>query len=358
VDTYPKDERSPEILLKTGQNNLKLEHYKQAEEDYSLFLSRHGNSPLKENVLYQLGNVYIETKDYAALVKTYEQFLKEFPNSEVKDSVIYWIGHGYQQNENWNKAMEYYSKIASDKEGRFYATSNEAVAYCLYRKGEEKESADVNYKLMTERPDHVMSEESYRWVADHYFNNGQSEKSLEVLKFHGKNYPGYEADGAVSYMMGENLRRLGDLEKAEAYFNRVIKKGESSVYLGRSYLGLGRCYLAKGKDTEALSALEEALKSHEDNIAGAYARFEIGNLRYKMGEYEEAAKAYTMVAILYEDKDLCPQALFKAGESFRKAGMPEKSTEMFKELVKRYPDNPLAAKAKGELKGSSGEEGE
>jgi len=56
-----------------------------------------------------------------------------------------------------------------------------------------------------------------------------------------------------------------------------------------------------------------------------------------------------MVAILYDDDELCPQAFYKAGESFNKAGLKDKSREMFTELIEKYPESPLAVKAREQL---------
>lgn len=255
---------------------------------------------------------------------------------------MYWIGRGHQETQEWDKAIGSYEKITRDKSGRFYAMGVERIAFCLYKKGEDKKAADISYRLMREKEDHSMPEDAYRWVAEYYFTNGLNEESLDVLRIYEGKYPDAGVGALVAYMKGENLRKLGKSGEAEGYFKKIIKDKASSPYLERAYLGLGRCYLEKGDNEEALSAFEEALRSHEDNMTGAYARFETGNARYAMGDYEAAAKAYMMVAILYGDPQLAPRSLFKAGESFDKAGMTDKSGEMFSELLEKYPDSPEA----------------
>ncbi len=349
ADRYPEDKRSPGVLLKAGQNNLELGRDKEAEKDYRLFLSRYDESPLKENVLFQLGKVYINTNDFEPLIETYEKFMEEFPGSRVRDSVLYWTGRGYQGKEDWAKAIKVYSRITSDTEGAFYASGSDATAYCLYRKGAAPEAADTWYDLMTGEPGFAVDQGVYRWVADHYFNSGQGNRSLAVLRLYEERHGKSDAGGAVPYMIGENLRRSGRLDEAEDYFRRTIAREDPSPYLERSYLGVGRCCLARGQHEGALTAFEEALKLHKDNMVGAHARFEIGNVRSEMGEYAEAAKAYAMVAILYEDRDLCPRALFRAGECFKKAGMEQKSADMFEELIRKYPEDRLARKAQEQL---------
>jgi TolA-binding protein len=62
-------------------------------------------------------------------------------------------------------------------------------------------------------------------------------------------------------------------------------------------------------------------------------------------DFEEAAKQYMMVAILYDDEELCPEALFQAGLSFEKAGKPEEALEAYRELMRRYPGKTFSSKA-------------
>ena len=57
-----------------------------------------------------------------------------------------------------------------------------------------------------------------------------------------------------------------------------------------------------------------------------------------------------MVAILYEDKEISPKALFQAGLSFDKTGDKEKSLSAFRELLTRYPDSHLAATSREEIR--------
>jgi TolA-binding protein len=161
-----------------------------------------------------------------------------------------------------------------------------------------------------------------------------------------KNFPAGDKDGAMCFMTGESLRIMGNIEEAKNYFNEVIGKGETSEYnKSGAYLGLSRCFGAEGKYDEAEQMLEKALGYSDNNTVGAYARIELGNLKERKGEHEEAAKLYLMVAVLYDDKGLCSGALFHAAECYGKAGMPEKAIEIYNDLAKRYPDSPFAQKA-------------
>ncbi|RKY41487.1 MAG: hypothetical protein DRP85_06200 [Candidatus Makaraimicrobium thalassicum] len=357
AEAYPEDPRSPALLLKAGQENLKLERYEAAEKDYTAFLSRFADSPLKENVLFQLGMVYSQQQDHDRSIEVYERFVEEFPRSEARDSAVYNTGREYQKKQEWDRAIEFYSGLISAAKGAFYERSMESAAYCYFQKGEYKAAAEAYYGLMTEAADVKLPEGVCRWVADFFLNSGESERSIEILEILSKKYPDTGAGGEVSYMFAENYRCLEDWEAAIKYFQKAIDKKVSSPYLERSYLGLGRVYSAMGDNEKALTFLNKALEDHKDNMTGAFARFEIGNVNFRMMKFEEAARQFMMVAILYKDEDLCPEALFQAGVSFDKAGKAQKAVDVFKELREKYPGNVLSKDARREIRRIKSETG-
>lgn len=350
IQEYQNDPRVPSAFLKAGQENLKLGRYDEAERLYKRFLSLFPDHSLSENAMYQLGRVYVESGNNYAIIKTYEKFVKDFPGSEAVDPALYRIGESYQQNKEWDKAIESYSKLTKKKTGDFYQRGLEASAYAYFQKGDYSSAASMYYELVTSSNGLDVPEGVYRWTAGYYLGEEENNRSITVLKEYQKAYPSSSEGGDIYYLYGENYGDLGNWDTAREYFKKALSKGIKSPQRERAYLGIGRSYLAKNEFGDALSALEEALKDHKDNITGAFARFEIGNIRDKMGEYEEAAKQYLMVAILYDDEDLCSQALFRAGVAFRKAGKMKKAIEVFKELKQKYPSNPLSAKVSEEIR--------
>ncbi len=349
VNGYPDDERSPEVLLKTAQNNLNLGKYAEAEKDYSLFLERYGDNPLEEKVLYQLGKVYIGMEKFDKLIKIYERFLEEHPASEVTDAVVYWIGFAYQEAGNWDKAPKFYKKLGDEKTSEYYKRSREAIAFAMFQKGEFEKSAGFYLMMITTQPGYRLPEGVYQWTAEQFFDENKSRESLTVIEAYLKNYPEVKISGMIMCMAAENHRRLGEYDIAGEKFRKAIDAEDAETFLGRIYLGLGRNYRDMGDNKQALESFEKALKMHKDHMVGAYARFETAAIMGKMSRYNEAAKMYMMVAILYDEKELCPRAIYLAADAYKQAGDFYKADEMYHELIDRYPDDPLSEKAKKEL---------
>ncbi|MFH1799189.1 MAG: tetratricopeptide repeat protein [Candidatus Omnitrophota bacterium] len=353
MNAYPEDPRIPEVLFKKGRQKAELKDYKGAVDDYGKFLEEFKDNRLRETVVYYLGMARYDQEDYDGAIASYKQLIEEFPASEVKESAFFLLAGAYQKKEEWDHAIAIYSQLILDKEGKFYEKSMEQAAYSYFQAGRRGKSAEIYYTLideMAETKDFKLSKGVYEWTADYYLNNGASSKSLEILEKLKKVYPEEAESGDIFYMYAENYLSVKETDKAVENFNRAIDKGIESPYLERAYLGLGRAYLNAANHEKALEFLNKTLEGQKDNLMGALARMEIGNVRVEMKEFEEAAKQYMMVGILYDDKGLCPMAFFQAGTFFEKAGLAGKALEAFRELVSKYPDNELVLKAKKEIK--------
>ncbi len=355
IERYPEDPRGASVMLKTAQENLEMGNYDIAEKDYLKFLEDYDKHPMKENALFQLGWLYIKQENYTKAVATYEKFVKEFPDSQAVSSAVYWTGKAYQEDQEWDRAIQTYSSIVGDKGNEFYERGLESLAYTYFQKGDQNKAAEHYYALITMPGSPDLPDGVYRWVADFYINGGIHDRSIKVLDVLSERYPDIGASGEVLYLYGEAYAQLKEWEKADDYLMKAIGKKAPSPYLERSYLAMGKGYLARGEHEKALGYLEEALKNHKDNRTGALARFEIGNVNFSKMDFEEAAKQYMMVAILYDDEELCPEALSRAGLSFEKAGKPEEALEAYRELIRRYPGKTLSGKAADNVRRIEGE---
>jgi tetratricopeptide (TPR) repeat protein len=349
ADKYPGDARSPAALLKAAQDNLSLKRFKESEEDYTKFISVFGDSPLKEKVLYQMGMLYLTQENYDKAIRYYSLFLKQYPSSKGKEGAVYSIAQSNQGKREWDKAIEGFIAVTANPAGELYPKAMEGLAYCYFEKLDQEKTSETFYALMTGRPEYKLTENIYQWVADYYLKKGHPEKSIQVLEIRAKHYTDPASSGQLSYMYGENYRRSGDIGNAAAFFMKTIDQNAPAPYLERAHMGMGSIYASKGEYEKAFEEYAKALDGGRDNMTNALARMEMGNVRLKMMEYDAAAKEYMMVAILYDDKDLCSKALSMAAEAFEKAGSSEKALDALKELVTRYPDCELAKKASEDM---------
>jgi tetratricopeptide (TPR) repeat protein len=346
---YPDDPRSPAALLKAAQDNLSIKRFKEAETDYARFLEVFASSPLREKVLYQMGMLYLIQEDYDKAIEYYSLFIKEYPSSSGREGAVYSIAQANMGKQEWDKAIEGFSSITGDPSSELYDKAMESLAHCYFEKGDQARTAETFRSLMAGRPAYKLKESIYQWATEYYLKKGEPARSIEVLEARQKAYPEAVLDGVISYMYGENYRKTGQTEKAAEYFGKAIAANVSAPFLERAHIGMGNIYADRGEFDKAFEEYSKALEGNRDNLTNSMARMEMGNVKYKMMEYSAAAKEYMMVAILYDDEDVCSKALFRAADSFEKSGAADKAAEALKELVARYPDCEFAKKAAEEI---------
>ncbi len=211
---YPEDERSPEVLLKAAQENVKRGSLEGAEDNFNSFLIKHGSDPLAENVLYQLGGVYLERGSFGKAVETYEKFLKKFPTSKAVDSAVFNMGQAYQKQEKWSRAVEVYSALTQASESAFYGTAMEASAYCKFQQEDYDAASNMYFDLVIKKTGFTLPEGVYKWTAAYYIEKGENNRSLKMLEILSVKYPENSLAGEVSFMFAENYAAIDNESKA------------------------------------------------------------------------------------------------------------------------------------------------
>lgn len=104
--------------------------------------------------------------------------------------------------------------------------------------------------------------------------------------------------------------------------------------------------LRSQKLNEAKKALEEFIyKNEEHNLAGS-ANYWIGEIIYLNGNYKEAALTFAEAYQKYPNSIKVPDMLLRLSKSLSKIDKVEQACFTLKELMSKYPDSKLIAKAK------------
>ena len=92
-------------------------------------------------------------------------------------------------------------------------------------------------------------------------------------------------------------------------------------------------------DNEAAKVqAEEALKLQPEGRLNAEARLANGRALLAQDRYDDAARAFMAIALLYDEKDLTPEALVLAEKAYRQANNASDADRAREELQRRYPD--------------------
>ncbi|GEM_PF-2858964 len=301
-----------------------------------------------EKALFWLGAAYTDKGAYTEAIETFQEFLKEYPGSAYRPQIDFLLGYGWQQEGRTPKALEFYRRVikdAKDPDLRYSAMKN-ALGLYLQTKDEEAAAGMID-RILTEFARHDLQDETVLWLVGRYLDQTRYQDILRVL---ARTRPPPDRrffTEAVAYFRAEAYRGLGDHVRAVEQYEVVLADRQEVTYDTPALLGKGLSLMALKRWDEARKALEAVVvEDGADNTLVMRARYELANLARAQGHWEEAAKFFMLVAVLYTDDVYVPKALFYAGEAFEKSHRPADARKAYEELLKTYPDHPLTKKVK------------
>jgi TolA-binding protein len=105
-----------------------------------------------------------------------------------------------------------------------------------------------------------------------------------------------------------------------------------------------------GKDDLALQEFGDYLKYYGDSTLAPNAQYYIAELHTKQNNLDQALAEYDMVLEKYPVNNKTPDAYYMKGATLVKMGQRTKGKQEFCELVKRFPSNDLANRARAQVK--------
>jgi TolA-binding protein len=107
---------------------------------------------------------------------------------------------------------------------------------------------------------------------------------------------------------------------------------------------------SSGKDELAMDEFIQYLKYFAGTENGPSAQFNIAQIYDRAKLYDDAAEAFDAVLERFPENSKTADALYMKGVELMKAGHRTDAGAVFKDFIKRYPNNDLSAKAQGHLR--------
>ncbi len=215
--------------------------------------------------------------------------------------------------------------------------------------------------------------------ARNYQAAGKNSKALSTYKKVYKNFPNSTAAPEALFAQAHMLDQEGELIKAfDAYqelianyqgskrYSTALKRQESVAHaaangvIKNSFLGM--------KTRIAPSKIDKMLGQVRDNApkapSASKAQFAIGRVWQETGNEEKAVAAYRKLSTDYPDSKEAPEALYQIGEILilkttkgnkNKANF-DNATNIFNDLIARYPNHKRASDAKKKIKSLASQE--
>lgn len=345
AEKYPGDEDAQRAFLQAIQIDLDLEHFAAAVDGANAFIRKYPQSPWTDIAFYKSGLASSGAGKFDEASQAFRYVVSQYPQSPLYAEAVYGAAASLESAGHVNEALVFYEKFVQDFPA--HALSKQALPHLayLYVQNNNLEKAVALYEdILLNRSDAVVNSKTAIWLTQYLLNQSRYEEMRKVLDSLPKRFPNENLTDAVDFFVAESYLGLKDPAHAAEYYTQSIQAKPDGDYAPHATLGLGMAYAMQGNDPMAETNLAKAMRYDNEMDVALRARFEYANLKLKAGNLPEAAKAYMMVAVLYDDANYSPEALYHAGQCFQKLVQNDEAQKAFEELKTRYPKSEWAKK--------------
>ncbi|MFA7290475.1 MAG: tetratricopeptide repeat protein, partial [Melioribacteraceae bacterium] len=308
-DVSVNDDTKSAVFYFSALSLYNLKEYDGAISEFEEALDLFPNSTFNEQILYRLGELYFFNKEYRKSREKFLMLLNIFPNSNNFEEAQYWIGETFLQNKRYYEAEEYLLKAYDLKENNTKLVNSIYSLGIVYEKLNKHDEAIKYYdELLTYyQNDELAPLAQYRiGIANYHlksFDNSVLELSDPLT-----NQLAFDDKITSQYYLASSLIRTRDYSKAEDIFTDL-----SSNY----------------------NIPEEIKNKSQLSLAWIY---------FQKENYDNAYKIFDSLSVNADDSVAITSFFWKA-ETQKYIGNFDRSIELFKEFIEKYPEHKYAEMA-------------
>ncbi len=348
IDKYPKHAMTAKAILKRGLLFQEAKNLPAAINDFNRIIANYPGSPESETALLQKGLTLGQQADYPQMTATFRDLLKNFPNTSGAAQANYWIGWAAFEAKRYNEAIAPLLNARELSPDEFGEKTTLRLILC-YQNLQKKEDAakEVDDFIQKDPQRTSMVLDVCRWLGSEFFNDNNSAQAAKYFGLVTKDVDPTKIDKAIWLNYAKSLNALKNYPDAVPAATHYLEQATEPAERAQGFLVLASAQLGAKDLDGATKSSEQALTLQPEGRMNAEARMLIGDIESARGNYENAARSYMSVAVLYEDPDVTPRALERAYEAFQKAGNEPQAIKTLSELKTRYPNYTMKVSTAG-----------
>ncbi len=350
ADTYPDNELAGQARLRAGDARFRSESFELAVAEYIKLLDTEQDKDIEQLARYRLAVAHYNTKNYSEAVAQFRALLERFPDGPYALESRYRIGdYSLRESRELNDAVVMFQAVFdADPQGEFAARALRDLALTQYELEAYDDAAPLFLRLVREYPDTKLNEESYAWLAQYFHDRSQWQEAIDAFEALLAAIPGYAYPERVRFLIADCNQNLGNIDQAMEQYQNVIEVAPDSSRAVEARFRMAQLYEEREDSERAFTLYEEAANANSGDVA-ARARFRIGELLEAQAAYNDAARSYLQVAILFLHETLSPESLLRAGRCFEQAGNKDQARRAYTELLTDFPEGEQAEQARQSL---------
>jgi cellulose synthase operon protein C len=277
-------------------------------------------SRFRADATFRLAQRAFDAQDFARAIGLIDDALVAKADPQVREYAMHLRGQIAVAKADWPKAREVFETLVAEfPESRRRLAAEYWSAESCYRQG-DYQAAAARLERVAQQIEQLKDHRE-PWMAmvplrraQMFVKQGQFRDAYAIAAKIAADYPRFEQQYEVDYVLGRCLANEADFEGARKAYNRVIGS-------------------AAGAKTET----------------AAMAQWMIGETYFHQKDYRTALREYLRLETLYAYPNWQAAALLEAGKCHQRLGEPTPAAELYRQILKDYPKTSFAQQAAKQL---------
>jgi TolA-binding protein len=323
---HPKAETLDAVLYEWAWALQESHQIEAAAERFKQLYETHRTSRYWGEAAYRLAQRAFEAKQFEPAANLVSEVLQNGNDPRVREYAAYLRGQIAAAQADWPKTREAFEAFLREFAGSPRCTAAEFwIAETFYRQ-EESQAAKERFDRLAEK----VPEKREPWMAVIPLRRAQLsvqqnawDEAFKIASQIASDFPNFEQQYEADYVLGRCLANQADFDGARLAYDKVI-------------------HSPAGAKTET----------------AAMAQWMIGETFFHQKNYTAAIREYLRLEILYAYPTWQSAALLQAGKCHEFLGEGKAAAELYRRIVKTYPDTPFAEQARQKLQNTPARRGE
>ncbi len=338
INNHPDHPLVPRAIAQRALALTQTQKYDQAVEEFDRLLRNFPDAKEERELALQKKALILGQQDKdEAMMTTFEQLLEEFPETGNAAQANWWIGQTAYDLGLYDKSLEAMRRVREIAPKEYGERATVYVLLSLYNLEQLEELSREVDKFVEEKEQLRPPDQVLKWLGQQYVKKGQPGQAAHYLDM-AMDSPGYDPHSDLALQAGLAQLQSAQYHEAVESFKRYLESHPLPAEQARGNLLLAQAYMKMQELDLAENAVQQALQNQPEGRMNGEARLALGDIELRRGNFEEAAKTFSSVALLYDDPSITPLALYKAGKAFEKSGDDRKAANMREDLEEKYPD--------------------
>ena len=328
---YPRHPRAASAYAQRAVAQLETGDQVAALADFEAVIDRFRDAQEREDAMAQRALLLGNMQRPAEMIAAFERLLIEYPETKAAAQANFWIGYASSDAKKYRESIEPLEKARKIDPEKYGERATLRLLLSYYRLEDKAAAAAEARKLGQDKAPAEVRE----WLGLSSLEAGDCATAIEFLAPLAANK---DASTDLRMSLAQAQLGAGEFDPARKTLDQLLPKVHEPKAKARAHLLLAESLIGLKDGEGAKAQAEEAQRLQPEGRLNAEARLANGRALLAQDKFDDAARAFMAVALLYDEKDLTPQALVLAEQAYRRAENTADADRARQELQRRYPD--------------------